>query len=302
MTRILIALAVALSASPSVAGWRCRNGCYYWVAPQAQAYQKPAAAAYNWRQAITTIEAQKIETNAFIEALGKVSVAPQGKVAAQGYVGPYGLQQTQEYSSYPAQGATLYGASQYSPTPTVDRMALMNMQTKLQAQIQGSAHQGAQDTADLMSLAHTQAKEERDLEITISGILSANANSQEPPKEQHWRQQTVVGPYGAAVVTQGGPVPQPQATASAQGMLDGRSIIDSTCMSCHSGNNIQGNLDLTDLRLLTQSQRDAVGDRIDLPPGDAKIMPQEATEAGFIPGKPLNWREKKAVFDLLLAP
>lgn len=321
---LVVVLAVAANAS---AGWRsCNRGYYHsyrssanWYPSCYSCHPRPHAAkakAYNWREALTTIQGQKVETNAFIAGLQAVSAdipgAPAqggGAVVQLGQTGGYSYQQSAALSSYPVGGNTVYaqGASAFLPTPTVNRMALMDSQTALQAQLQTSMHAGAQDTADLMALGHEQATTERRLELALQANERALLAARDAEREIHWRSDTTATPPPPMPTpTPGVAVPLNAApggghSAGSRAMLDGARVLETKCAACHKSGGkmgIQGGFDLADLAI--DDLKVAV-DRINLSPEDPKAMPRSVSDAGeFGPGQALTWQERHAIEALYL--
>lgn len=297
-------LILASLASPSVAGWRCNRSYYQTYASSAnwssgcyQCHPQPhkKAAAYNWREAITTIERQKIETQAFLTALQTIS--PQGQVTAQGYPGGYQSQYASEYSSYPVAGSSLYGVQSYSTNPLIDLNAAFQTQSKLAQQLTAGAHATAADAADLTSLAY-QLENDRQAKIAAFQSITAVAQGAPPqPTATQFRQQMTVSPSGATTTVTTSATGQATATAQGQPVIDGLAVLESKCASCHAGQNISGGFDLA--KLTPEGLARAI-ERINLPPDDPKHMPQVPTDSGYVPGQPLEWRERHAVEALLL--
>jgi hypothetical protein len=299
MQRILIFLAVVLVAAPAVAGRRCNRtsgytlqNSYAWPKHGScwSCHKAKTAEAYNWRKAITTIEAQKIETAAFLQALGTISPSGQGQAYAQG--GGYSSVQG-EFSSYPVQGQSLYGVQSYASHPLVDINAAFSTQGKLQAQLNAGAHASSQDLADLTSLAY-QLESNRQTQIAAFGAIQAVAQGHPPqPQATQFRFNATTLPNGQIQI-------QPEPTVSAQGQPSGNPgllVLENRCASCHDGPNAHGKFNLAGD--LTKELADKIEDRLRLPSDDPLAMPRVKTADGFGPGEPLSDRELNAVQDLL---
>lgn len=328
MKRFLLALAaIALLAAPADAGRRCwrygysygytLSNSYCWPSNCWQCHpRKQQAAAYNWREAITTIEKQKVETSAFLQALQTVSspmpgVQPQGYVAPQGYgaygqVAPYGsagASMVGEYSSYPVQGSTLLGASAFTVPQTVDlngNSATLLEVAKLQTQ---GATQIAGDVKDLSANAFAQQQQSQTQAMAFQAL--AQIAQGRPANVESLRFQIVQGPNGTFQLQPQPQVPQqgpPQAASPPPSqpapIHPGLAILQSqTCSECHSPGNQQGTFDVT---ALTVASVQAASQRVSLPDDDPKRMPKAKVEGGFGPGRVLSSEEKRAIQDLAL--
>lgn len=311
MGRIFLALiAFAVLASPAVAGRRCyrsnygygytlRNS-YSWPSNCWQCHPKKAAEPYNWRKAITTIEAQKVETAAFLEALQTISPPqqqPMGYVQQSSY-GALGYASTLqgELATFGPQGQTLYGVnSVVQQTPPWDRNVLMHQRGQLTEQLQAFARADAQDLSDLNATAHAQAMRERELEITTSSILQAQRGNQPAPVNQVFRFSATTTPTGQVVIQPDQPQGPPAMPQFEAANLLG--VMQSRCASCHSGANVQGKFDVGKLATLNAEQRDDIAKRVSLPPDDPNHMPKASGADGFGPGPALDRKEINLIED-----
>jgi hypothetical protein len=290
MNRILIFLAVALVSTTAVAGRRCNRtsgytlyNSYSWPKHGGcwSCHKAKTATAYNWREAITTIEKQKIETSAFLQALETVS--PRGQAQAYGVPGGYSSVQG-EYSSYPVQGQSLYGVQSYATHPLIDINAAFSTQGKLQSQLQAGAHASSQDLADLTSLAY-QLESNRQTQIAAFGAIQAVAQGHPPqPQATQFRFSATQGPNGQIQIQ-----PEPVQAQGQQSGNAGMLVLENRCASCHSGPTGKGKFNLAEL---SQEQLDEALRRVNLPVDDPQYMPRVKTADGFGPGEPLTSRER----------
>jgi hypothetical protein len=311
MKRLLLAL-VAVGLLASTASARCGrwrysgytlHNSYHWPSNCWQCHKKKkSVAAYNWREAMTTIEKQKIETSAFLQALQTISPQQQ----AQGYAAGYGATYQGEMSSYPVQGNSLYGVQAYSSNPLIDLNAAFATQAKLAGQLSAGAHSSASDAADLTSLAY-QLESDRQAKIAAFSAVQAIAQGNPPqPQATQFRFKAEIGPSGQVVIHPESPQPSVTAPADAlpSGAVDGLAVLEQRCASCHSAGGregIKGGFDLAKLGGLDAAAWDEICRRIDLPPEDPDAMPQGIGDDGsYGPGRPLDWREKAAIRELAL--
>lgn len=258
-------------------GWSYSGGCYQ--------CHKPAAKSKGWREAIVTLQQTKQEYAAFVQSIQ--AVAGAGTYAQQGSVANYSGQ----YSSYPAQGASVYGVSAYASNPLLDLGAVINGQQKLAQQLTLGAQQSASDTADIANLTYTLENDRAAKIAAYQAIASISQGAPAQPTVSNFRFNATVHPNGQVTVQQD-PVVMSQ---SAGGDL--QAVLESRCAECHAGPEPKGKFDLS--RLDAQALEKAVV-RINLPPDDPKAMPQRKTADGFEPGEPLSWRERHAIEDALI--
>jgi mono/diheme cytochrome c family protein len=300
-------VAVLMAWQSASAGRRCGRTYqtlqtrYGWSTSCRECHKPKQAEAYNWRKAITTIEAQKVETAAFISALQTISPQPQGQASAYGVPMGYASTLQGELSTFAPQGNTLYGASQvYGRTPPWDRMVLMNQRGKLTEQLQAFAHQDSQDLSDLNAEAHRQASAERELEITQSNIIESQrirASVNSPAVNQTFRFSATTGPTGQTIIVPEQQQTPPYTPQAMQGP-DVLQLLTQRCASCHAGANVSGKFNLdAGLASLSPEQKDDIAQRVALPVDDPAHMPKAATGEGHGPGPMLDRREINAIED-----
>lgn len=266
--------------------WPANGGCF--------SCHKAKTEAYNWQKAITTIEAQKVETEAFLTALATISPQQGGQVQAFGVPGYGAASVSGSYSSYPVQGNSLYGVQSYATHPLIDLNAAFNTQSKLAAQLTAGAHASAQDAADLTSLAY-QLESNRQTQIAAFNAIQSVAQGPAPTPaavSMVFRASTL--PNGQVDIQ---PV-QPGSVSASSVDATGLGVLQAKCAACHSGGNVQGHFDLAKMAQLSQSNWDDIADRIALPVDDPKHMPKGKTGEGYGPGEALSRKEINAIEDL----
>lgn len=323
MKRFLLALLVlGLLNGTAEAGRRCWRSGYSYGYTLRNSYcwpqgcwschpRKSSTSSYNWREAITTIEKQKVETNAFLQALQTISPQPQAQQygyqaygQAGGYAMPYGTQTYGEYASYPQTGNTLYGAAAYLTPPSVNVDATAQTLLQLSGQMNNGASQLAVETKGLVEATSAAQERVQTRAMAIQALMELSRP--QPATQQTLRWQSYQGP----VQPQPAP-PQPQAPVQpqpAQGATPQPSpvhqavatIFNNDCVQCHSPQGkwgVQGTFDIT---ALTTEMLTAAAKRTSLPEDDPKRMPKTKTADGFGPGRVLSFEEQKAIQDLAL--
>lgn len=305
MQRILIILAVALMASPAVAGRRCNRtvgytlqnsyawpkhgGCY-----SCHTAKKAVAKADDWRSDMTGIGGRLVDNADFEANFDKLIELRQRSRGTYVQSGGYSTIQG-EYSSYPTQGQTLYTVGQQVKLPediriqeTLNRLLSIGEQQNL------GVRQITTDVADITAVEAERRETFATKQLAMqANIAIANGNPPTPVAET-FRFSATKSPTGQVII-------QPEPTVSAQGQPSnnpGLLVLENRCASCHSGPNVQGKFDLAKLDQLSDSNWEDVLERISLPAEDPRAMPKSKTAEGFGPGQQLTRREIHDVEDL----
>lgn len=309
MIRALLALAAAaLLAAPAEAGRRCRrtyqtlystagwshgSGCYSCHARKSQA-RDPKELLSGLASKLSGDAAWYKEFNALTSGYTQ-----RGGYAQQGY-GGYQTTVNGEYSSYSPAGNSLYGVQQaYSNHPLLDLNAAAGTLGKVVEQTNAGAQGLIAGYGNFTASAYASENDRQARIAAYQAILGVHQGPAVAAKAEVFRYQSTTEPAapGGGQPSAGNGQNAPQQPAPPH---PGLVVLNNRCVACHSPQGefgVHGKFDLSKLDL---AMVQAAADRVSLPPGDAKAMPQVKTAEGFGPGETLPWNEIRAVQDLAL--
>lgn len=307
MTRFIIALAaVALLAAPAEAGRRCRRtyqtiysragwthggGCFSCHASKSQA-RDPKELLSGLASKLSGDAAWYKEFNALTSGY-----AQRGGYTAAGYAGGYRTAVAGEISSYPVQGNTLLGVQGFQAThPLLELNAAAGTLGAAVQQLNTGAIGLTNGYGNFVAGAHALDNQRMENIAAYQAILGVRQGPPVQPRADVFKWQSTTEPNGQAQ----SPTQQPQAANQPAQQHPGLVVLQQRCVACHSPQGEFGVHGTFDLSKLDLAMVQAAADRVSLPPGDAKAMPQVKTETGFGPGTALPWNEIRAIQDLAL--
>lgn len=234
MIRFVLAVVLALALN-SLAEAGCRNRYCQICYPSKQYTQK----SVGWREAAAIIEKQQIEVDAFLAYQQRHAAAYQQTNVQVNGSPAYSASIAGTLSSYPVQGSTLYG--QYGTNPVVQSAAHQQAyQRFLGMMIQGT-HQGMMDQADLAKIEGEVGAEIA--KINALGVtydrMAAATRAQGEFRKLDFQMQFDPATQQVTVIQPGEQPPAEPAEFTFE------ALVASKCASCHSGQQSQGQVDLT---------------------------------------------------------
>lgn len=237
-----LAIVLAALANTTEAGARCHRQSYHTLRSTVgwnhSCYQchKPQTSS----QAITTLAGKKVEWEGIVNSLGKLGFVPADSPSGANY-------DISGQATYAPQGSTVYGYSNFtSRFGQVDLGALYNQAERLTTQAQTLAGQAATDFSALV-------QQEGANQAEVASIMAQGQAAERAllaARGQPAQAQLSTFQFEARVSSDGKIEMRPLEADSSHALgnqdavtLD--SVIETRCISCHSGDQPKGGLDLS---------------------------------------------------------